>query len=449
MIRKRTIIAIIITIVVIIATNKLWLIFKPMPVAIKVNKLILQPQNGTLLLDYKNTLNVCPFTEFDFNIFVIILVLTFLLSYRLLNYITDFKTIKGKSIIDIIFLTIFFLFLFIPMSKINQDEISVQENRILAKWQPIINQDGKINSDFGKNFNEWFNDRFYMRDLFIAGNYFINQSLQKKDVIQGEDNWLFLGWKNSVESYSNSKKFTNYELKKITDYLINIDTYCKQHNKKFYFIIIPDKSKIYGEFYSKKIKIISESSRTDQLIEYINKISKIKVIYPKERLILEKSNNKLLYYKTDTHWNLLGAYYGYEELMKYISYDFPKINIYKTNEFIKQSYDGDLFNMLPKELKKHDKTVYKIPNINNDELCTKTQKPRDIISCNNSTQKYNLLMFRDSFATSLIPYLSYTFKNSKYIWKYNVSPKEMENADVIVLEIVERNLSSLINSNME
>ncbi|MGN0192957.1 MAG: hypothetical protein ACI4CY_05490 [Candidatus Gastranaerophilaceae bacterium] len=249
MIQKRTIITIIITIVTVIATNKVWLIFEPMPVdfdikgkgqcsievqlnkkdndkfdkiktqniildlnknthasfnvkrsrypkriklvisklensspieisnitlrngkyklndlkqftnstgtiIIKNNSIVIQPNHGIINLEYKKTLNVRTTIKFDFKLFVIILVLTYLLAYKLSNYVADFKSVKEKSRIDILFLTIFFIFLFIPMSKVNKDEISLYENRTLAKWKPFITQDGAINYDFGKDFNE-------------------------------------------------------------------------------------------------------------------------------------------------------------------------------------------------------------------------------------------------------------------------------------------------------
>ena len=99
---------------------------------------------------------------------IIILILSYLFAYKVSNYVADFKTVKNKSRIEIIFLTIFFVFLFIPMSNINKDEISTQENRRLAQYKPFINQDGQINYDFGKNFNEWFNDRLYKRNKIIS-----------------------------------------------------------------------------------------------------------------------------------------------------------------------------------------------------------------------------------------------------------------------------------------
>ena len=485
MIKKRTIIAIIITVVTIVATNKLWLIFNPMPVdfdikgqgqcnievllnkkdndkfdkiktqsitldlnknnhasfnvkrarfpkrikivisglesnapieisnimlrngkykiddlkqfsnstgelGIKNTSLIIYPDNNVINLEYKKTLNVRTAIKFDFKLFVIILVLTYLLAYKLSNYVADFKSVKEKSRIDILFLTIFFIFLFIPMSHINQDEISKQENRTFAKWRTFITQDGEINYDFGKNFNDWFNDRFYLRESFIKYNDFkliFSGNWQTKNVIKGKNNWLFLGWNESIESYSNSRLFSQKELDSITNYLSSINNYCKQNNKKFYFFIAPDKSKIYEEFYPDRIKKISKISKTEQLIEYLNNNSDIKVIYPQTKLIQHKKDG-LLYWKSDTHWNLLGAYYGYEELMKNILSDFPTIDTYKTNKFIEETHNGDLYNMTPKILRKHDKTVYKVPSINND-VCTKEQKTRDIISCNNSSKKYN------------------------------------------------------------
>lgn len=193
-IKKRTIFAIFVTILVVFAAKKLWFV--------------------------DNTFNFEPFT--------IILVLTYLLAYKLSDYVANFNTIKEKSKTEIIFLCIFFIFLFIPMSHINQDEISKQEKRTLAKWEPFIEKGNNINYNFGKNFNNWFNDRFNLRTKLIALNNIklvLNKNsseegiLITKDVIIGKDNWLFFGNKESTDSYTNSKLFTDDELVLIDNYL--------------------------------------------------------------------------------------------------------------------------------------------------------------------------------------------------------------------------------------
>ncbi len=546
MIKKRTIIAIIITIVTIIATNKLWLIFKPMPVdfdikgkgqcnievqlnkkdndkfnkiktqniildlskdthasfnvkrsrfpkrikfiitglednspieisnvtlrngkcnlddlkqfsnstgklGIKNNSLIIYPDNNVINLEYKKTLNARTAIKFDFKVFVIILILTYLLAYKLSNYVADFKTIKGKSRIEIIFLTIFFVFLFIPMSNISQENISKQENRTLAQYKPFINQDYEINYDYGKNFNEWFNDRFYLRKNFLDIQdlkLFLSTNWITKDVMKGSHDWLFLALKESTDSYSNSVMFTDEELNSIDSYLDNINKYCNTHNKKFYFIIAPDKSKIYPEYYPQRIIKVSDNSRSVQLIDYIKTHSNVNVIYPKEKLISLK-DNKLLYWKNDTHWNLLGAYYGYSELMNVIKKDYATLTVYKVKDYTTEQHTGDLYNMAPAVLRKVDNTIYEIPKVDDSQLCKQPKEIRGDVICSNKSSNVNLLMYRDSFSSALIPYLAHSFGDSKYIWKYDVNFNAMKNADVIILEIVERLLPTLVNKQME
>jgi len=412
-----------------------------------------KPKNNYVTITYTEPLHIFTAFDFDIRIIIIILVLGFLLTYKLADYIADFKTIEGKSRADIIFLTVFFIFLFIPMSHINNEEISTQENRTLAKFKPLITKgETHINYNFGNDFNTWFNDRFFLRNIFISFNdtkLILSRNWITRNVIKGKDGWLFLGWKEAKDTYTNSTMFTEEELKQIDDYLQEIDEYCKNNDKKFYFFIAPDKSKIYGEYYSDVIKPVQEKSRAEQLIEYINQNSKVKVIYPKKELLSHKDSN-LLYWKSDTHWNLLGGYYGYQELIKEIKKDYNGITLYKVTEYTTESLDGDLYKMAPTLLRKPDKTTYKVPKINVDSICEYLgESGADGVTCINNNNKLNLVMYRDSFSLYLIPYLAKTFKNSEFIWKDNVTQKSLTKADIVIFEVVERRLPELVKKHME
>ncbi len=64
-----------------------------------------------------------------------------------------------------------------------------------------------------------------------------------------------------------------------------------------------------------------------------------------------------------------------------------------------------------------DETLYKVPDINNNFMCKNLIKNSDkTIGCYNKNQNVNLLVYRDSFTISLIPYYMESFKNAKYIW---------------------------------
>jgi len=60
-----------------------------------------------------------------------------------------------------------------------------------------------------------------------------------------------------------------------------------------------------------------------------------------------------------------------------------------------------------------------------------------------------LLVFRDSFASNLIPYLSESFQSSVFIWTHAFLPEiiERERPDIVILECVERYLSALTIEN--
>ena len=185
-IKKRTLIAVILTVLALVITNNFWF-----------------------------TAKAHADVAFEFELFVIILVLSYLSSYKLADYVANFSSIKHKSRIEILFLTIFFVLLFLPAIKIDKSEISIKENRALQKWQPLVKEDGKFNYDFGRNFEAWFNDRFFLRDGFIKLSTVFK--FKNKKVLQGKEDWLFFAKENTISNYQNNNTFTQLELTQISD----------------------------------------------------------------------------------------------------------------------------------------------------------------------------------------------------------------------------------------
>jgi hypothetical protein len=91
----------------------------------------------------------------------------------------------------------------------------------------------------------------------------------------------------------------------------------------------------------------------------------IPVIYPKEDLLAHKDKG-LLYYKNDTHWSDLGAYYGYVALVTALQKTYPNLksvpesNIHMQNIVNK---DKDLARMLNLEIPEYDTLQYTVPQI--------------------------------------------------------------------------------------
>ena len=293
--KKRYIIALIITILILWLTSPYWLNFKAKYHA-----------------------------HFEFYIFTIILICGYLFSFKLTEYLANFKNFKNYSRIDIVFLLVFFLLLFIPMSHINYNATkSYTENRELAVYKPLFLPDYKINYNFGDDFNAWFNDRFAFRNnLIYFYNYLVYKIAYKyvkypNGCINKSNKFLYKYW------YIKGSKTSN--LGKSLKALRNFNKFCLNNNIKLYVLVVPTKELIYNP--SNSIK------RTDNnFVKHIKKYNDTNIIYPADELI-EASKKDYIYYKTEHHWTDYGAFTGYKELMKSISRDFNDVKILNENDF--------------------------------------------------------------------------------------------------------------------
>ena len=417
---------------------------------IKGNKLIIETDSDDPFITYKKSLDLRARLQIDWCLFIVLSVFPFLLFYKLLQYLAEYKIIKNYSRVDIIFLALFFAMLFLPMLNISKSTASEQENRVLAPKPHLLHHNHKVNVQYGSAFERWYNDHFMGRREFI-GLYrnvrmFLEPNGGNDRILVGKDGWLFFKPNNGFENFANKTQLSKTELKNGLAYLQNIDDWCKKHNKKFYYFIAPDKHRIYGENYRLIKKTRSDKfGLAEQFVKYIRKNSDIKVIYPREKL-LEHKKDGLMYFKDDTHWSALGGYYGYLELMNEIGKDFKiaPIEVTSWQKKVVQHHGSDLLKMLNKNNK--EKVMYEIPQYSQKSKCSykdkyHVKKLGEVI-CQNTDNKFSIYILRDSFFNTIIPYLADSFKDVRMEWKNSLGKKDLvdieQNYDILVLENVER-----------
>jgi len=381
-------------------------------------------------------------------------VLAFLFSYKLINYLANFKLLQHNSRIDIVFLSMFFITLYIPMSYISKEETSPNENRVLAKYPKLLGENG-INTLFGKKVENWFNDRFFGRRFMLSTEEKMKRLIEphrgNKKVMVGKEGWLFYKGGNSVNNFINKSELSSHQMEKGTEYLIAINNWCKAHNKKFYYVLIPDKHRIYGEYvqYIQKIRPDSESM-DNQWVNYIRNHSDVNVLYLYDILMKNKGKD-LLYWKEDTHWNYFGGYIGYQEIMKTLAKN-NHIKPYKVTKWKdEEKLHIDLSKMYSYGYR--DRNIkYKEP-IMTDKSSTcesiKEENLQDTIVCHNPKQKLKAFVLRDSFSTALIPYYAETFGKVKLVWRYDITSENLQEIaaeyDIVILENVARFIPKILN----
>ncbi len=391
---------------------------------IQENQLIIIPDNKEFEISYNKPLDIRGSIKFDIKILLIIVILTYLASYKLTSYLADFKVSENKSRLDIIFLTIFFILLYIPMMKISDEEISPKENRRLAAYKPFI-EHNEINYNFGKDFDSWFSDRFLLRDVLIPLYNKINLTLRsdfvetrKVDLIKS-NGWMF-------EKYPNI--LTQEELIKIASNLNTLNQFCINHNIKLYILIPPAKEFYYRKYYS-RYKNAPEDP-TPYLVNYAKEKYDLDIIYPEKELRQEEKEN-YIYFKTDHHLTDYGSYIVYKVLMTKMSHELPMLkptllkdfNIYKRNlaryEWCRDFNEGWSYlgsgisdeNVLKTEYEYYD---YKYPeNIN----ILKNNSGYPYMQLNRKGS-YKLLLLGDSFQENLTYFLNTNFNE---IRKYRLN----------------------------
>ena len=410
--------------------------------------------------------------SFDWKVFVIILTLAGLACYKLVDYLAQFKIIEHNSRIDIVFVAFVIAFMFVPISKINHDKISQQENRTLAEYVPLV-KDGKINFNYGRDFEAWFNDHFNQRKLFIDVNseinLFLNRKLKSDTAMSGKDGWMFTKRWQSVEMFQNKYLFDEDELKEIKEQLEYLQRWAQSRGMKFYLFLVPDKERIYPEVYPDGFEKINPQAKIEQVAEFLKKNSSVPVIYPGEALMKAKDEH-ILFYKTGTHWNHQGAYVGYVELFKRIKKDFPNLKIMKPKDFnirpkvsadvdIASALGIDAYKVLPKADLTYDEFEVKKPTVQSSYTMVDKDKrieTYDFVSSNPSN-KLRAVFYADSQFLRMNWYAAESFKNMLHIYTgygrdYDVDYMQKAILDykpnIFVIETGERFLDRLLNLNL-
>jgi len=242
-------------------------------------------------------------------------------------------------------------------------------------------------------------------------------------------------------------------MEKIGENLNKIHQYARKNNKVFVFVIAPDKVRVYGEKvgYLKSEFVLADSD-IDRLVNHLRTHYDFPVIYARKALLARKLQSRYeLYSRHDTHWREEGAYYGYYlPLLEVLALEPCKIEGWTSRTV--QAKTGDLARMLSTLLPNETAAqTISVPIFAGEapkrvEADDPHTTGKSILTYTDPTGNgLKLFSFRDSFSTAALPFLSRTFSKSTFVWRdalYESDLAAFKESDVIVLEMVERNIYS-------
>lgn len=229
-----------------------------------------------------------------------------------------------------IFSLLFIIFiggLFI-MNVLGEDAtFSEQENRFLAQ-KPSLNWKDFKSGKFTSEYETYISDQFPFKNQFVGVKGKMDRVIGKKennDVLFGNDGYLLERFINEGERLDKNIKLMN--------------TFAEQENMTYiYSLLAPTAIEIYQEKVPKYVSTLSQKETIFYIAEKQSpKIEMINVFEP-----LLNAKDQQIYFKTDHHWTMRGAYYAYVAAAKQMNFEPLSQNDFQI-ETVSESFRGTLY----------------------------------------------------------------------------------------------------------
>lgn len=246
-----------------------------------------------------------------------------------------------KRTINLIFIAIFLLCISLPFlsaHRMAEGRISTMENRTLAGYPSLKSDDGHWNTEYPAQYEAWINDNLRGRTILVEINsalqYQLFHRIVKSDTIEGQDHWLFVNVPKQIVEYQHLNLLPEESLNLYAANMQGISDYLKERGISFYYFQCYDKETIYPEKYVTGINQIGTVSRTDQILSSLQSKTDVKQISVKETL-LDHADEKIYFHSVDPmHWNMKGAYLGYQVLIQELQKDYDQIPLLTESDFL-------------------------------------------------------------------------------------------------------------------
>ena len=332
--------------------------------------------------------------------------------------------LKEKSIKAMVYIFCFLVFVGTIISVFKpQAEYSEKEKRIL-ETRPELDLESFLDGDFQQTYENYLNDQFFARDLWVKLSVNTEILLGKKDingVYIGKDGYLLEKYEDS-DFDADLLEENIYILSDFLNYME--EEYGKKHVT---CMMVPSKATIMEKKLPKYAAPYSESKIIRALKEELETPANLIDLSK----VLKKHSDEEIFYRTDHHWTSLGAYYAYTEWAKKTKHkvkekkDFSietafedfygttynkvqckvkpdKIELWKTKKSLKVDIDDGKkkkkFDTIyfPEEAKKSDDDYSVFFSGNTKQI---------VIDVKGNHTGKTLLVIKDSFANSFVPFL--------------------------------------------
>ncbi|HAR94666.1 MAG TPA: hypothetical protein DCR97_01685 [Deltaproteobacteria bacterium] len=342
-------------------------------------------------------------------------------------------------------------------------DLRSEENRVLAT-KPVFSRTAGTH-EFIRGFEAYFDDNFGFRNLLIRINTLIHlkifhiSPMPLNEVVVGKSGWLFYNVKSdgsSFDDYYGLDALDSRQLRVIKQNMETMKGRLADLNIALVFVITPTKHSIYEEYLPSGVALMKGNPhRADQVVGVWDTDDTRASLIDLRAILREKKKEwpYPLYLKTDTHWNNLGSFIAYEEIIRRARRYNPHVRVVSARDFRifekPLSSSGDLCRMINLDRLIDESDVVFEPLVASRVTVSEIRTAYYRYGWSSTAKRVRpvkVLLFGDSFSERLIPFLAESFSEGLYFTSpltVDFAIIEKERPDVLVIEMNERYVGSL------
>jgi len=305
--------------------------------------------------------------------------------------------------------------------------------------------------DFPQNYGLSFNNNFIFRDSLIRLEYWTRYNLLRESVfpqvLLGKDGWMYYTNEGNLDYYQRVKPLTEEQSGAIRS---NIETIQRELTKEgiaFLFVIAPNKESIYPQYLPDGLARAENPAWADQIATSLDGTD-VNVL-DLRAVMLEAAKQAPVYFKTDTHWNPVGARDAYDAILTNLQPGFPILRPHPLSDFdqVTETSSGDLAALIHLKGEVNEPFTALHARFDKPSLGLKNPPAGQMITVMPDPALPKAVIFRDSFFNGLQPFTSEHFSRCVYVSDMRVDRGLIaeEKPDIVILEVAERYLDRLVD----
>jgi alginate O-acetyltransferase complex protein AlgJ len=329
------------------------------------------------------------------------------------------------------------------------------ENRVLASKPSRPARWAELRG-FPAAASRYFEDHFGLRARLVRWQALLRLRVlgvsASPEVIVGRDGWLFYAGDGGTEDIVSAVPFTHGELEAWRTTLEHTQDWMEARGIAYVFVLAPDKHEVYPELLPPSVRRIGTETRSDALVRHLREHSTVPVLDLRDALRVARIRERV-YHRTDTHWNDRGAFAASQALLRMLA---PRLTepprgrgAYTARAVAAPGLDlagvlGIAGGLTEVDLRLVPRLPLRARIVEPARPDTRLMDAR-IVTEQDAPARPRAVVFRDSFGSALIPFLSEEFSRAVYLWQSNVDPDVVraERPDIVIQEWVGRRLSTM------